>query len=107
MTSRARATSWAALVLGASAACAGCAGCAGSGASPDGGADAPVSVIDVCDAFTGVDTACPLASPVRCFAACDSGGCSCRPTPAGARWACETDLSCVPDCGPLDDGCAR
>jgi hypothetical protein len=90
---------WATLLLGA------CAACAGSGASPDGGADAAVSVIDVCDAFTGVDTACPLPSPVRCFAACDAGGCFCRPTPAGARWACVTDLSCVPDCGPLDDGC--
>jgi hypothetical protein len=80
------------------------AGCTSGGAAGDGGADAP-AVIDVCDAFTGVDTACPLASPVRCFALCEAGGCSCLATPHGPRWGCETDLSCVPDCGPLDDGC--
>jgi len=80
-------------------------GCTGGAAAPDGGVDASIVVIDVCDAFTGVDTACPLASPVRCFALCEAGGCFCRATPAGPRWACETDLSCVPDCGPLDDGC--
>jgi len=24
----------------------------------------------------------------------------------GPRWTCESDLSCLADCAPLDDGCA-
>jgi hypothetical protein len=80
-------------------------GCSPSGDAGDAGADASVTIIDVCDAFTGVGTACPLASPVRCFPACEASGCFCEPGEGGAVWACETDLSCVPDCGPLDDGC--
>jgi hypothetical protein len=86
-------------------ACAACAGCSTSGEASDAGADASVVVIDVCDAFTGVGTACPLESPVRCFPACEASGCYCRASTKGAVWECVTDLSCVPDCGPLDDGC--
>jgi hypothetical protein len=83
------------------------AGCTGGGAAEaDGGADAGYRGIDVCDAFTGVDSACPMVSPLRCFAYCEAGGCYCSVTPAGPRWSCVTDLSCMPDCGPLDDGCA-
>ncbi len=81
-------------------------GCSTAGAVSDAGADGSYTVIDVCDAFTGVGTSCPLASPVRCFPACEASGCFCTGTHAGARWTCQTDLSCVPDCGPLDDGCA-
>jgi hypothetical protein len=82
---------------------AGCTG--GSGAGMEDGADGGYRVVDICDAFTGVDTACPVASPVRCFAYCEAGGCYCSVTPAGARWSCTVDMSCMPDCGPLDDGC--
>ncbi len=81
-------------------------GCASNAAPADGGlgADAP-PVVDLCDAFTGVDTPCPFASPVRCFPACEASGCYCSRGAAGPRWTCVTDLSCVPDCGPLEDGC--
>jgi hypothetical protein len=86
-------------------------GCSTSESSPDGGegvgrSDAPPTVIDLCDAFTTVGARCPLESPVRCFPECEAGGCYCRPGEGGVVWACVTDLSCVPDCGPLDDGCA-
>lgn len=78
-----------------------------SAAGDDGGSeDAPATVVDICDAFTGVGTACPLASPVQCFAECEAGGCFCRTTAEGPQWACVTDLSCIPDCGPIDDACA-
>ena len=72
------------------------------------GDDATYRAVDVCDAFTAVGSVVsrPLASPVRCFPLCEVGGCSCRPTSAGPRWTCETDLSCIPDCGPIDDACA-
>jgi hypothetical protein len=83
---------------------AGCTG--GSSAEADAGADAGYRTIDICDAFTGVDSVCPMASPVRCFAYCEAGGCYCSVTAAGARWSCVIDMSCTPDCGPLDDGCA-
>jgi len=68
--------------------------------------DASAPGVDLCDAFTGVDTACPIASPTRCFPDCDAGGCYCRATEAGPRWACVTDLSCMPSCAPIEDGCA-
>ncbi len=80
-------------------------GCASNSATADGGADASAVVVDLCDAFTGVETACPFASPERCFPACEASGCYCRATAAGPRWDCVTDLSCVPDCAPLEDGC--
>jgi hypothetical protein len=79
--------------------------CSTNAAAPDGGADASIGFIDICDAFTGVGTACPLESPIRCFAACEASGCYCVGTADGPAWSCVTDLSCVPDCGPLDDGC--
>jgi hypothetical protein len=86
------------------------AGCATSGdasdSDADSDADASDMVVDVCDAFSGVGTACPLESPVRCFPACEASGCYCRGAGDGAVWMCDIDLSCVPDCGPLDDGCA-
>jgi hypothetical protein len=87
-----------------------CLGCSTSASTPAGGADAgtddaPPAILDICDAFTGVGARCPLESPVRCFPECEAGGCYCGPGDAGAVWACVTDLSCVPDCGPLDDGC--
>jgi hypothetical protein len=73
-------------------------------ASPLDAALAP----DPCDpdAFTGVGSACPAASPLRCFPLCEAGGCSCNETDNGPRWACVTDLSCLPQCAPLDDACA-
>ena len=62
----------------------------------------------ICMQFSAVGDPCPTASPVRCFPECDSGGCFCKSTGTGGppRWACTVDLSCVPDCAPLDDGCS-
>jgi len=81
------------------------AACSRGGAVADAGEDGATPLLDICDAFTEVGTACPLASPVRCFPECEAGGCFCRATSEGPRWACETDLSCVPDCAPIDDAC--
>ena len=88
-----------------------CAGCSTTSSSADGGeggssADGSSELLDICDAFTSVGERCPLESPVRCFPECEAGGCYCNHGDGGAVWACVTDLSCVPDCGPLDDGCA-
>jgi hypothetical protein len=85
----------------------GSAACSRNNAAADDGGidDAAATVIDICDAFTGVGTSCPLASPVQCFPECEAGGCFCRPTATGPQWACETDLSCIPDCAPIDDAC--
>ena len=87
------------------------AGCSTSASNPDGGeggssGDGAPAILDICDAFTSVGDRCPLESPVRCFPECEAGGCYCARGDGGAVWACATDLSCVPDCGPLDDGCA-
>ncbi len=83
-------------------------GCGGDDtASPEAGpADAEPPVVDLCDAFTGVGTACPTAGPLVCFPMCDSGGCFCKSTPDGPRWGCVTDTSCQPACAPIDDACA-
>jgi hypothetical protein len=79
--------------------------CSRGSSTADGGEDAGVVVIDICDAFTEVAAACPLPSSIRCFPLCEAGGCFCRPTAQGPRWECETDLSCVPDCAPVDYPC--
>ena len=82
-------------------------GCAKNDAGADGGpTDAEPPVIDLCDAFTGVGSTCPLASPVVCFPMCEAGGCSCSDTPDGPRWGCVTDRSCEQVCAPIDDACA-
>jgi hypothetical protein len=78
----------------------------GDTSAVDAASDTTAQAIDLCDAFSGVDTSCPIASPLRCFALCEASGCFCRATPSGPRWDCVIDLSCQPDCGPLDDGCA-
>jgi hypothetical protein len=81
-------------------------GCAKNDAGADAGpTDAEPPVIDLCDAFTGVGTTCPLASPVVCFPMCEAGGCSCSDTPEGPRWGCVTDRSCEQVCAPIDDAC--
>ncbi len=77
----------------------------GEGGALDGGTDAG-EAFDLCDAFTTVGSACPTASPTRCFPMCDAGGCFCRATAGGPQWACTTDLSCLPPCAPIDDACA-
>jgi hypothetical protein len=59
----------------------------------------------ICLEFTEAGAPCSPASPVRCFAECEAGGCYCTATPDGPRWTCQSDLSCVSDCGPLEDGC--
>jgi hypothetical protein len=82
-----------------------CIACSPSSETGDGDADDGPMVIDICDAFTGVGSTCPIVSPVLCFPLCEAGGCFCGPGDAGAVWECVNDLSCVPDCGPLDDGC--
>ncbi|MGH7294208.1 MAG: hypothetical protein ACRELB_04715 [Polyangiaceae bacterium] len=73
-----------------------------SGAGDDGSEPA------ICEQFSAAGDPCPTPSPVRCFPECDSGGCYCRSGGGGGppRWVCETDLSCVPDCAPLDDACS-
>jgi hypothetical protein len=70
----------------------------------EGGDDAAEPLI--CMEFTEAGAPCSAPSPVRCFAECEAGGCYCRATPQGPRWTCESDLSCLADCAPLDDGCA-
>lgn len=80
-------------------------GDSGEGGANDGGTDAG-EAFDLCDAFTTVGSACPSASPTRCFPMCDAGGCFCRATAGGPQWACTTDLSCLPPCAPIDDACA-
>jgi hypothetical protein len=96
-----------ALTLGAAWALLG--GCNGSSDGSDASAgddaapsDATSSAFDLCDAFTGVGTACPVASPERCFPLCEAGGCFCSATDGGPRWSCVNDLSCQPPCSPLD-----
>lgn len=66
-----------------------------------GPSDAEAPALDLCDAFTGAGTSCPLAGPLVCFPYCD-GGCSCGVTAGGPKWACVTDLSCTPACSPID-----
>jgi hypothetical protein len=79
---------------------------AATGDEPDGlGEDAePI----LCTEFTEAGAPCPVPSPVRCFAECEAGGCYCREQGPGRPpvWECTVDLSCLPDCGPLDDGCS-
>jgi hypothetical protein len=70
----------------------------------EGGDDASEPLI--CTEFTGVGEPCSTPSPVRCFAECEAGGCYCTATANGARWTCQTDLSCLADCAPIDDGCS-
>ena len=77
-------------------------------ATTDGGAlEAAMQAPDPCDldAFTGAGMPCGTASPLVCFPECEAGGCSCVETTAGPRWSCVTDLSCLPACAPIDDGC--
>jgi hypothetical protein len=71
-----------------------------------GSADAQATAFDLCDAFTGVGTACPAAGPLVCFPMCEAGGCFCSSTPAGPQWSCVTDRSCEQVCAPIDDACA-
>lgn len=88
--------------------------CSSNGGSPadDGGAtDGTLESGDdaaeppICLEFTEAGAPCSAPSPVRCFAECEAGGCYCTATPEGPRWTCQADLSCVADCGPLEDGC--
>ncbi len=51
--------------------------------------------------------ACYPVSTMACFAQCTSGGCTCLRNPAGGDhglWKCVTDISCLPDSAPFDDG---
>jgi hypothetical protein len=95
---------WAlAAIACAATAIAACSTSGATAASDDASApsDAAAPTYDLCDAFSGVGTACALPGPFVCFALCD-GGCTCGGTADAARWACVTDLSCVPGCSPLD-----
>src|SRR5271165_4381295 len=81
--------------------------CNGSSASGgDGGADATTDSGDdaseplICTEFTEAGAPCSTPSPLRCFAECEAGGCSCTATPQGPRWTCQSDLSCLADCAP-------
>ncbi len=85
-------------------------GCSSTGNAPSedaGVEDAGAPLFDLCDAFTSVGSACPTASPVRCFPLCEAGGCYCGQTAEGPRWNCVTDVSCQPACAPIDDACAN
>ena len=92
--------SLAALAAGAALATLGCVNEPGAQAEA-GPSDAEAPALDLCDAFTGAGTSCPLAGPLVCFPYCD-GGCSCGVAAGGPRWACVTDLSCTPACAPLE-----
>jgi hypothetical protein len=59
----------------------------------------------ICMEFTEPGSPCSAPSPVRCFPECEAGGCYCSATAQGPRWTCQSDLSCLADCAPLDDGC--
>jgi hypothetical protein len=80
-------------------------GDAGSGdAASQPAADGAPDHYAVCDTFTKVGDPCGPAGSTICFVECDSGGCQCKPTASGGGvWTCKTDLSCVPESGPLDD----
>jgi hypothetical protein len=82
----------------------------GSAAGDAGPSDATTAPSDgepvICTQFTSAGDPCPTPSPVRCFPECEAGGCYCTQTSSGARWVCQTDLSCMPDCAPVDDGCS-
>ncbi len=87
----------------------GAAGCTGgdSGSSSDAG-DATIEATDICSMFTDAGDPCPQASPTRCFPLCEAGGCYCQVSMGGGpRWKCVTDLSCIPDCAPIDDACSH
>ena len=95
-----------AIALALPGACNGSGGSGGGGANDattEGGDDASEPLI--CTEFTEAGAPCSTPSPVRCFAECEAGGCSCAATPEGPRWSCHSDQSCMADCAPLDDGC--
>ena len=87
--------------------CAGCPSSGGGDTSSSGGpapADAGQDVYAVCDTFTKVGDPCGPTGSTICFPECDHGGCLCKPNGnGGGVWTCTTDLSCVPEAGPLDD----
>jgi hypothetical protein len=76
-----------------------------NGSGDDSGAafDTYVEGPYLCDFFTEVGAPCPQASPNVCFPLCTDGGCYCVATASGPVWECSTDLSCLPESGPLDD----
>src|SRR5215831_11168321 len=84
-------------------------GCPSSGGGDDAGsgpppADAAKDASAVCDTFTKVGDPCGPAGSTICFQECDHGGCQCKTNGSGGGvWTCTTDLSCVPEAGPLDD----
>jgi hypothetical protein len=87
--------------------------CSGGSQAPSGDGGSPIDATqvtdgepEICTEFTEAGAPCSRVSPVRCFAECTTGGCSCQTTPAGPRWTCVTDLSCVPDCAPVDEACS-
>jgi hypothetical protein len=87
-----------------------CSACTGdNGNASDAGGDATLEATDICSQFTDETKAgdpCPQASPTRCFPECESGGCYCAVGMGGGpAWKCTTDLSCMPDCAPIDDAC--
>ena len=78
----------------------------GGGDATDSGpatADAGADVYAVCDTFTKVGDPCGPAGSTICFQECTRGGCQCKPNGSGGTWTCTTDLSCMPEAGPLDD----
>jgi hypothetical protein len=82
-------------------------GCTGdNGGTSDAGQDATLEATDICTTFTESGDPCMQASATRCFPECESGGCYCQVSMGGgARWKCVTDLSCMPDCAPIDPNC--
>ncbi|HEY8039191.1 MAG TPA: hypothetical protein VIF15_05325 [Polyangiaceae bacterium] len=100
-------STWLATAVGLGLAASALAACSSDEAATDAGVvDATVDALDLCGSFTDVGSPCPQVSPLRCFAQCEAGGCYCTSTPSGPRWTCQSDFSCVPDCAPMDDGCA-
>src|SRR5262245_56192991 len=72
-----------------------------SGAPADAGGDV---LGEPCQYFTHSGDVCPVPTKQVCFPECTTGGCACRAGADGVlRWSCVTDLTCVPESGPLDD----
>lgn len=59
----------------------------------------------LCNSFTKPGDPCAPISGTVCFPMCATGGCQCvQPAGGGTGvWQCQSDFSCFPEAGPLDD----
>ncbi len=77
-----------------------------SGDSGDAGDETGV-VVDagLCNSFTKPGDPCGPISGTVCFPMCQTGGCQCVQQAGSTHgvWQCQSDFSCFPESGPLDD----